>query len=80
MRKLDIDGPILIKFAPLKRAKSFISGIIYMNTLDFFRGLEDSHKGQGDLFEGVDSIIAKEDFREVAAYLGMTFPKNIVWL
>ena len=35
-----------------------------MNTLDFFRGLEDSHKGQGDLFEGVDSIIAKEDFRE----------------
>lgn len=76
MEKITYAGPILIKFAPLKRAKSFCRGTIYMNSLDYFRGLEDDNKGRGDLFEGTHSLIAKDDFDEVLPQLGMCFSKK----
>ncbi|AGL03669.1 hypothetical protein [Desulfoscipio gibsoniae] len=77
MERITCSGPILIKFAPLKLAKSFRSGTIYMNSLDYFRGLEDDNKVRGDLLEGTHSLIAKDDFSQVLPQFGMDFPEAI---
>jgi hypothetical protein len=73
MERITYAGPMLIKFAPSWQARSFRSGVIYMNSLEYFRGLEDEYKGRGDLFEGTYSLIAKEDFDASLPQLGINF-------
>lgn len=72
---------MLIKFAPLEFAKSFREGTIYMNSLDYFRGIEDEGV-RGDIFEGTHSLIANKDIGQLLAPHGMDiseeFQKNII--
>ena len=77
MANINISKPILIKFTSLEFAKSFRKGTIYMNTMEYFRGIESDQYLRGDLLEGTNSIIAKDDFGEVLPELGMSFSKNM---
>lgn len=72
----NISEPILIKFTSLKFAKSFRSGTIYMNTMDYFRRIEGDKNTRGDLFEGTHGIIAKDDFDEILPKIGMIFSQE----
>lgn len=72
----NISEPILIKFTSLKFAKSFRSGTIYMNSMDYFRRVEGDNTTRGDLFEGTHGIVAKDDLEEISPKLGMHFSEN----
>lgn len=76
MEKIKVSEPILIKFASFKRAKSFRSGTIYMNSLQYFRDLENDNKVRKDIFEGTHGLIAKDDFNEILPQLGIRFSEK----
>jgi hypothetical protein len=44
--------------------EQFRTGLLYMNTLSYFRDLE-AETARGDRFEGVDSILQPKDLGEV---------------
>lgn len=61
----------LIKFTSLKWAKRFRKGELYLNSLDYFRKLEDNGLGRGDLLEGSFGIISKDHFDEMLPKIGL---------
>lgn len=53
----------LLKLGRKEHMEQFRAGLLYMNTLSYFRDLE-SDSARGDVFEGVDSIIQPKDLGE----------------
>jgi len=62
---------VLMKLGRKEHMEQFRTGLLYMNTLSYFRDLE-ADTARGDRFEGVDSILQPKDLGE--AYIDSGIP------